>query len=318
MIPVVRIVRDDAARFAQREFMLAYYAIPLYITLLALEIGWSAYKKSGSYELKDTMASLSMGIGSVVIGTLMAGISYGVLAFAYQFRMFDIELTWWSWLLLFLGEDFCYYWFHRFDHESRWMWAGHVNHHSSEKYNLATALRQPWTSFLPALLFWWPLALIGFPPEMIILQQSVSLIYQFWIHTEHIGKLGPLEWVLNTPSHHRVHHASDLKYLDANYGGILIIWDRMFGSFIEEEEEPTYGLIHNIETYNPLKIAFHEWGDLFKDVFRPGIGVIDRVRYIFGRPGWSHDGSKLTVPQMRQLAREEPPHELEHEEESDT
>ena len=117
---------------------------------------------------------------------------------------------------------------------------------------------------------------------------------------------------------HSFHHASDLKYLDANYGGILIIWDRMFGSFIEEEEEPTYGLIHNIETYNPLKIAFHEWGDLFKDVFRPGIGVIDRVRYIFGRPGWSHDGSKLTVPQMRQLAREEPPHELEHEEESDT
>ena len=285
--------------------MLAYYAIPLYITLMALEIGWSSWKQTQTYEVKDTAASLAMGVGNVALGLLLAGASYGILELAYQHRLFDLEWHWWVWALLFLGEDFCYYWFHRFGHETRVMWAGHVNHHSSRRYNLATALRQPWTTMLPALLFWWPLALIGFPPEMILLQQSVSLIYQFWIHTEFISRLGPLEWVLNTPSHHRVHHASDLKYLDANYGGIFIIWDRLFGTFIAEEEAPTYGLLEDIDTYNPIRIAFHEWVDLIGDAAQPGLTLSQRLRYVFGRPGWSHDGSKLTVPQLRAQAAEE-------------
>ncbi len=281
--------------------MLAYLAIPIYVISLVLEIGWSRYKESDTYELKDSVASLSLGLGSVFIGLMFAFIELGVLTFFYQFRLFELPIdAWWFFVLLFLGEDFCYYWFHRLGHEMRWMWASHVNHHSSTKYNLSTALRQSWTSVITMPFFWWPLALLGVPPEYILLQKSISLIYQFFIHTEHVRTLGPLEWVLNTPSHHRVHHASDLKYLDANYGGILIIWDRLFGSFVKEEEDPTYGLIHNIESYNLFTIAFHEFRDMARDVVQPGISLGDRMRYIFGPPGWSHDGSKLTVKQMRQ------------------
>lgn len=283
--------------------MLAYYAIPLYITLIVIEAIYSRWhERKGrvheGYELKDTAASLAMGIGSVLIGLATAFIDIGLLELIHSYRIFDLGMTWWVFVLLFFGEDFCYYWFHRMGHEMRWMWASHVNHHSSEHYNLSTALRQSWTTALTVLFFWWPLALLGVPVELIMLQRSVSLMYQFWIHTEYIGKLGPLEWILNTPSHHRVHHASDLKYLDANYAGILIIWDRMFGTFVPEQERPKYGLIHNIKTFNPVKIAFHEWGDMFRDVWSaPTFSA--RLRYIFGSPGWSHDGRKLTVKQMR-------------------
>ena len=287
--------------------MLAYFAIPIYVISLSFEIWWSHRQQSQSYEKKDTVASLSLGLGSVAIGLMFAFIELGVLEFFYQFALFD-DLptnTWWFFVLLFFGEDFCYYWFHRLGHEMRWMWASHVNHHSSTKYNLGTALRQSWTAVLTMPFFWWPLALLGVPPEWILLQKSISLIYQFFIHTEHVRTLGPLEWVLNTPSHHRVHHASDLKYLDANYGGILIIWDRLFGTFVKEEEQPTYGLIHDIESYNLITIAFHEWAEMWRDITRPGIGPISRLRYVFGPPGWSHDGSKLTVTQMRAQATRE-------------
>ncbi len=292
--------------------MLAYFAIPIYIFSLGLEIWWSHYKQSKTYEFKDTVASLSLGLGSVFIGVVFAFIELGVLNFFYQFKLFDLPTDqWWFFVVLFFGEDFCYYWFHRLGHEMRWMWASHVNHHSSTKYNLGTALRQSWTTVLTMPFFWWPLALLGVPPEWILIQKSISLIYQFFIHTEHVRTLGPLEWVLNTPSHHRAHHASDLKYLDANYAGILIIWDRMFGTFVKEEEAPTYGLIHNIEGYNLFTLAFHEWRDMFKDALQPGISVGDRARYIFGPPGWSHDGHKLTVKQMRELEHEEkPPHDV--------
>lgn len=283
--------------------MLAYFAIPLYIISLAFEIWWSRRTQSDTYEFKDSVASLSLGLGSVGIGLAFAFIEFGVLSFFFEFRLFELPThTWWFFVLLFVGDDFFYYWFHRLGHEMRWMWASHVNHHSSTKYNLGTALRQSWTAVITMPLFWWPLALLGVPPEYILLQKSISLIYQFFIHTEHVRSLGPLEWVLNTPAHHRVHHASDLKYLDANYGGILIVWDRLFGSFVKEEEQPTYGLISDIESYNLITIAFHEWIEMGRDVVQPGITFGDRIRYVFGPPGWSHNGKKLTVTQMRKAA----------------
>lgn len=287
--------------------MLVNYAIPAFVVLLLLEAFLSAKLQLERYQLKDTLASLSMGVGSVIIGALLKVITFGMLTWLYQFRLFDLEQVWWMWLLLIPAEDLCYYWFHRVGHEVRIGWAAHVNHHSSKYYNLGTALRQSWTTPITGMPFWWPLPLLGFHPLWILVAQSISLIYQFWIHTEFIHKLGPLEWVFNTPSHHRVHHASDLKYLDKNYGGILIIWDRLFGTFAAEEEHPTYGLITNIQTYNPLKIAAHEWVDLWRDATRPGLRFGERVSYLLGPPGWSHDGHKLTVKQL--LAAQDAPQE---------
>ena len=193
-------------------------------------------------------------------------------------------------LSLFLLDDFCYYWFHRISHESRFFWASHSIHHSSQKYNLSTALRQTWTGDLSgSFLFWVGLPLLGFKPEWVMLMKAISLIYQFWIHTELIKKLPKwFEFIFNTPSHHRVHHAVQAKYLDRNHAGILIIWDRIFGTFIQEKEQPVYGLIKNINTNNPIQIAFHEWRLIFKDL-KLKISLADKLRYIFFAPGWSHD-----------------------------
>jgi sterol desaturase/sphingolipid hydroxylase (fatty acid hydroxylase superfamily) len=158
-------------------------------------------------------------------------------------------------------------------------------HHSSQRYNLGTALRQTWTGFFMSFIFWLWLPLVGFPPIMVMTMQAVSLLYQFWVHTELVRRLGPLEWVMNTPSHHRVHHGSNQRYLDRNHAGVLIIWDRLFGTFEPEGEKVIYGLTKNINSYNPLRIAFHEWIDIWNDVRRAETWRL-KLRYIFGRPGW--------------------------------
>ncbi len=277
------------------------YAIPGFILLLLLEIWFSVRYQKHWFELKDTASSLVMGIGNVIVGLLGKTLVFGAYTLVYQFHIFEIEVVWWAWVLLFFGEDFSYYWFHRISHESRYFWASHVVHHSSRKYNLGTALRQTWTGDLTGgFIFWLWLPLIGFHPIWVMMMQSVSLLYQFWIHTEAIDKLpGPLEFIFNTPAHHRVHHSSDPKYLDRNHGGILIIWDRIFGTFQQEEEHPTYGLVKNINTYNPVKIAFLEWGRLFRDTFTAG-SFRNAMGYMFGPPGWSHDGSRKTSEQIRE------------------
>ena len=278
-----------------------HYAIPGFILLLLVEV-WIAAKENKSwFEAKDTFSSLSMGIGNVAIGLFSKGIVLGAFAFVYQFRIFELGFNWWVWILLFFAEDFSYYWFHRVSHSSRYFWASHVVHHSSQHYNLGTALRQTWTGDLSGgFVFWLWLPLIGFHPAMIFTMQAISLLYQFWIHTEAIRKLPyAFELVFNTPSHHRVHHSSDIKYLDRNHAGILIIWDRFFGTFQEEEEHPTYGLTKNIHTYNPFRIAFNEWGQLLKDLSRaPSLRAA--AGYLFGPPGWSHDGSRQTTAQLRE------------------
>ena len=278
-----------------------HYAIPGFILLLLVEVGIAVKENKDWFEARDTFSSLAMGIGNVIIGLFTKGVVLAAMAFVYQFRIFEIGFQWWAWLLLVFAEDFTYYWYHRVSHSSRYFWASHVVHHSSQHYNLGTALRQTWTGDLSGgFVFWLWLPLIGFHPAMIFTMQAISLLYQFWIHTEAIGKLPyAFELVFNTPSHHRVHHSSDIKYLDKNHAGILVIWDRFFGTFQEEEEHPTYGLTKNIHTYNPFRIAFNEWGQLLKDVSRaPSLRVA--AGYLFGPPGWSHDGSRQTTAQLRE------------------
>jgi sterol desaturase/sphingolipid hydroxylase (fatty acid hydroxylase superfamily) len=193
----------------------------------------------------------------------------------------------------FFADDLAYYWFHRVSHVSRVFWASHVVHHSSQHYNLSTALRQTWVpmTYFP---FWMPLPLLGIPVWMVLLAQSWSLIYQFWIHTERIRRLPRwVEAVLNTPSHHRVHHGMNHQYLDKNYGGILIVWDRMFGSFAPEEAPVVYGLTKNISTYNPFRIETHEWVSLWRDV-RSSSSALHALGYVARHPGWAP--SKVTLP----------------------
>jgi len=278
------------------------YAIPFFIISLLIEV-WIAHRQGKDWYLgKDTASSLAMGIGNVITGLLAKVIVFGALVFVYQYRLWTIPWSWWSWILLFFCEDFTYYWFHRLSHEIRYLWASHVVHHSSRYYNLGTALRQTWTGELSGgFIFWLWLPLVGFHPAMIILMRAISLIYQFWIHTEAIDRMPHFfEAFFNTPSHHRVHHASDIKYLDKNHAGIFIIWDKLFGTFKEEEERPTYGLTTNINTFNPFRIAFQEWWALVMDIrhaptFKAAMG------YLFGPPGWSHDGSRKTSRQLQEM-----------------
>jgi sterol desaturase/sphingolipid hydroxylase (fatty acid hydroxylase superfamily) len=281
---------------------LLYYAIPGFVLLLSLE-AWFSYRENRNlYETKDTFTSLGLGLGNVAVGLVTKAAIFGLFSLLYKFRILELDYTtWWYWILLFFADDFSYYWFHRTSHSVNWFWASHVVHHSSQHYNLAAALRQTWTgNATGAFLFWAWMPLVGFHPIWILFMQQVSLIYQFWIHTETIHRLPrPLEAILNTPSHHRVHHGSDLKYLDKNHGGILIIWDRLFGTFQAEEHRPTYGLTQNIESFNPIVVAFKTWGELVQKAISSG-SLKTGFLYFLKPPGWSHDGSSKTVQQMRQ------------------
>jgi sterol desaturase/sphingolipid hydroxylase (fatty acid hydroxylase superfamily) len=277
---------------------LLYLAIPAFLVLLVGEALAVRGRPVKGYEARDTATSLGLGVANVVISAGVKVGVFGLYLWVYQFRLFDLPAAWWTWVLLFFAEDLCYYAFHRAGHEVRFFWAAHVNHHSSRYYNLSTALRQSWTTPLTGPLFWLPLPLLGFHPAMIAIAQAVSLIYQFWLHTELIDRLGPLERVFNTPSHHRVHHGRNVEYLDRNYGGILIVWDRLFGSFEPERAPVDYGLTKNIETFHPLKVAFHEWAALGRDVLAAG-SLRDRIALLCKPPGWSPDGSTRTARQMQ-------------------
>ena len=209
-----------------------------------------------------------MGLGVIVIGLLTKTLYFLLFSWIFQFRIFELENTWWMWVLLLFADDFSFYWHHRLSHEVRILWAAHVQHHSSQRLNLAVALRQSWGEPFYKYLFYCWIPLLGFDPIYIFIMQAISLIYQFFQHTELVGNLGPIEWIFNTPSHHRVHHAVQHQYLDRNHAGILIIWDRLFGTFVQEkkEEKPIYGITNNIDSFNPLTIATHEYVNIWKDV----------------------------------------------------
>jgi sterol desaturase/sphingolipid hydroxylase (fatty acid hydroxylase superfamily) len=281
---------------------LLYYAIPGFVILLSLEAWISWREQKERYEVKDTFTSLALGIGNVITGLFTKTLIFAVYLFLYRFRIFTLDGThWWHWALAFFADDFSYYWFHRASHHINWFWASHVVHHSSKKYNLAAALRQTWTGNITgAFLFWAWMPILGFHPLIVLTMQSASLIYQFWIHTEAIHRLPrPFEYILNTPSHHRVHHGVDLKYLDRNHGGVLIIWDRLFHTFQPEEERPRYGLTTDIGTFNPALVALKTWGQLLRRITHSG-SLKNALSYLFKAPGWSHDGSSLTARQMRE------------------
>jgi sterol desaturase/sphingolipid hydroxylase (fatty acid hydroxylase superfamily) len=274
------------------------------LALIAVEAAASCTAMiKARYRLNDTMASLGMQAGNIVMNLMMAGFVFAGLAAVYQVRLFSISPgSPWAWVAIFFLDDFIYYWFHRISHECRFWWAAHVNHHSSQEYNLSTAVRQSWTSVIVGTWTpWIPLAFLGFPPMMILAQQGFNLFYQFWIHTEVVRRMPAwFEYLFNTPSHHRVHHASNPRYLDRNYAGVLMLWDRLFGTFAAErdEERPRYGIVKNIETFNPIRIAFHEWLAICRDVaaarsLREAAGVV------FGPPGWRADGLGLTSKNIR-------------------
>ena len=222
---------------------------------------------------------------ALITSTTWAAMTGGKVLFARS--PLDLGRGGWAAVAAVLGWDFIYYWNHRLSHESRWLWAVHSVHHSSERYNLSTALRQPVAEGVTLIVPYGLLALIGVRPALIEQARGVNLIYQFWIHTEAIQRLGWVEKVFNTPSHHRVHHGSNRDYLDRNHGSILILWDRLFGTFEEEDEPVVYGLTSNIDTFNPLRIATHEWADIAADVAAADTWH-DRWSFLLRRPGWAY------------------------------
>ncbi len=279
------------------------WAVPVFVLLVVIEIITARFTGKGRYESKDAAASLVMGFGST-LAPLFGGAAIVAIAFsaAYEVRFMTIPNTWWAVALCFILDDLRYYWWHRIGHEYRWFWASHIVHHSSQHYNLTTAMRQTWTGqIITGVIFKTPLILMGFHPAMVIFVGGLNLFYQFWIHTEQIDRMGPFEAIFNTPSHHRVHHATNPKYLDKNYAGALIIWDKMFGTFIEEDkaERPRYGIVKNLGTFNPFMISFHEWIGMAKDVISAK-SLKDAFGYMFGPPGWSPDGSRMTTAMIKQ------------------
>jgi len=270
------------------------FAVPVFLLFVTIEI--VALHVLGhddnvvGYSVADTRTSMLMGTVAVGVNALFRLVM--LVVFAALFELAPVKLDprhWWTWVLMLLGQELVFYAYHRASHRVRLLWAGHQVHHSSEHYNFSTALRQKWTPYFQ-LPFWSVLALCGIPPWMILTGLSIDLVYQFFVHTEKVGKLPRwFEYVFNTPSHHRVHHGSDEEYLDANYGGILIIWDRLFGSFVGERDRVRYGLTKNIDTFNPIKVAFGEYGALLRDM-RAAEGWKTKLEVAVRGPGWSPAG----------------------------
>ena len=267
------------------------YAAPVFVAMLVAEwVVLARWKRSArdvaGYEKKDTWASLAMGIGSLVTVTALNAGVFLLATWLHAHRVCDVGSGALAWGVAVIGWDFAYSWHHRLEHECRLFWASHVNHHSSRFYNLSTALRQPWTP-ITMLVFFPPLALVGVPPWMIMVAGGLNLIYQFWIHTEIIGRMPSwFEAVMNTPSHHRVHHGSNPEYLDKNYAGVFIVWDRMFGTFTPEEARVVYGLTKNIASFNPFVIGFHEYAAILRDL-RAAKTWRRRFGVAWHGPGWT-------------------------------
>jgi len=276
----------------------------VYLIIIGVEVLLSNYQHKKLYSWKDTAANLYLMLINSLIDLLFRAIYIGVLAHIFQYRLFEFMHPAVYWIMLVLAEDFLYYWLHRFDHEVRFFWAVHVTHHSSEHMNFTVGFRSSVFQPLYRFLYFIPLAWIGFHPLDIIFIYSATQIWGIFVHTELIHKMGWLEHFLVTPSHHRVHHASNPKYLDKNMGMFLIVWDKMFGTFQPELEEKEYqpvkyGLTKPLEKETPVSIIFHEWSSIRKDLRRKDIGWKEKWWYIFGPPGWSHDGSRLTSEEMR-------------------
>jgi len=284
---------------------LLLFATPFFLLLLAIEYYADQRKKLGLYENKDMIASMAMGVFSLIVEFIPKVLFFMAFFYIHEANFLGLRdvvgRQWWSWILLLFADDFAYYWFHRMNHEVRLFWAGHISHHSSVHLNFGTALRQGVGERLHKYFFWIWIPFLGFDATMIFVMMAINLIYQYGTHTEFIRKLPKAyEAVFNTASHHRVHHASQARYLDRNHAGVFIIWDKMFGTFSEEKDydKPKYGLTTNINTNNWIFIATHEYGAIWRDVKRADKWS-DKLKYIFYSPGWSHDGPDLRAKTLR-------------------
>ena len=269
------------------------YAIPFFLLAIAVELGWNAWKKAGYYRSNDAINSLSLGVLSTASKLVLIDIAGRVYGWVQQ----DLAIVQWTldgWLSLvvaFVAYDFCYYWFHRISHERRIFWAAHVAHHQSEEYNLTTALRQTSTGFLLGWLFYVPCFMLGMPADVFVTVASANLVYQFWVHTRFVRTLGPLEYVLVTPMNHRVHHARNPEYIDKNYGGFFILWDRLFGSYKAQDSRVPidYGITRGLNSWNPLWANLHVYADMLRDtISTPRLG--DKLRVWYGRTGFVPPG----------------------------
>jgi len=262
-------------------------AIPVFILLIVIELAFAWHEKKDFYRFNDAINDMSCGVADQVVGIFSKVLVFAGYLWLYEnFRLLEISSkSILAWVILLFGVDFCYYWFHRVSHRMNAPWAAHIVHHQSEEFNLAVALRQSVFQSWFSWIFYLPLALLGFPPPMFLTMSAFDTLYQFWIHTRAIDKLGPFEWVMNTPSHHRVHHGRNPKYLDKNYAGIFIIWDRMFGTFEPEVEPVVYGVTEPLNSWNPIWANFHYWAKL-KDLAKKFPRAIDRVKLFFMPPEW--------------------------------
>lgn len=270
------------------------FAIPVFFLLIGLEWAWDRRGKQGVYRLGDTLANLGCGIMDQTTGVLAKLLT--IAAFAGMFHWgASLRGSWvwpdtsWGFWAAFVVADFAYYWAHRWSHRVNVFWIGHVVHHQSEDYNLGVALRQSAAQKVLMMWVYWPLALAGLPPWMFATVMALNLVYQFWIHTQAIRHLGPLEWVLNTPSHHRVHHGRNPEYIDKNHGGVFIVWDRLFGTFQAERERPVYGITTPADTFNPVRAQLQPWVRLVRNV-QAIPGWRDKIRFLFAPPGWTPQG----------------------------
>lgn len=285
--------------FEPRYFL---FVLPLLLVIAVAEA--VLYRWLGKRPFAWGEAGISLGIiaGQFLKTLITRGLVAGIYLWLWQFRLFTVPLDqWWGIALLAIGFEFFYYWEHRLSHEIRWFWATHVVHHTPSHLNFLAALRLGWTAELSGLaLFFTPLVILGFHPLAVLAALFVNLIYQFWLHSEWFPRLGVLEYVLNTPSNHRVHHAANPEYLDRNFGGMIILFDRLFGTYVAERDDikPRYGLVTPLKTRNPIKIALHEWAALLSDVAHAR-NWREAWMYMFGAPGWRPDGSGMTSESLR-------------------
>jgi sterol desaturase/sphingolipid hydroxylase (fatty acid hydroxylase superfamily) len=262
-------------------------AIPVYFLLIGIELIVHRVQSTKSYRLNDAVTNINCGVTSQVSGAFLKVLTIGLYTVIYdQFRLFTVTDGWLTWIMAFVAYDFCYYWAHRMSHEVNLFWGGHSVHHQSEEYNLSVALRQSSTQTIWTFFFYFPMAMAGINPYVLISVSGFNLLYQFWIHTESINRLPKwFEAVMNTPSHHRVHHARNPKYIDKNHAGTFIIWDKLFGTFKEEEEKPTYGITKNLNSWNPVWANVAHYADIWQDLKRIPKWQ-DKLRFIVKKPGW--------------------------------
>ncbi len=265
-----------------------FLAYGIFFVVVAFELLFSLRQNLKLYQGRDFTNNIVLGILTTLFMLLGKGTFLAFFAFCNRFAPFDIGMTWWSWIVLFLLNDLIFYWFHRLSHEVRLYWAFHVAHHSSQNYNFSTAVRNNFLIQTFRYVAWAPIALLGFDPVAIILMDSLAYFYQLFVHTQTIRSFSWFEWLLNTPSHHRVHHGINPGYIDKNYGAILIIWDRLFGTFEKEREPAKFGITKQVDPQNVPNILFHEFIAIGKDVGKSRT-ISDRLHYIFGHPGWGYD-----------------------------